>query len=101
MADQSDLAGDLLRGGKEIALVLYGDDSEEAVRRLYHEQDRWPVFQLDRNGVLFALKSRLLAFIANKSAEAEARILAAAKPAPMPKPPKSGSPLRARRRRAA
>ena len=98
MADQSDLAGDLLRGGKEIALVLYGDDSEEAVRRLYHEQDRWPVFQLDRNGVLFALKSRLLAFIANKSAEAEARILAAAKPAPMPKPPKSGSP---RRRRAA
>jgi hypothetical protein len=95
MADQSDLAGELLRGGREIALVLYGDDSPEAVRRLYHEQDQWPVFQLDDNGMLFALKSRLLAFLTNKSAEAEARILAAAKPAPMPKPPKP------RRRRAA
>jgi len=98
MADQSDLAGDLLRGGREIALVLYGDDSPEAVRRLYHEQDQWPVFQLDDNGMLFALKSRLLAFIANKSAEVEARLFAAAKSAPMPKPPK---PLKARRRRRA
>jgi len=88
MADPSDLAGDLLRGGRQIALVLYGDDGPEAVRRLYHEQKLWPVFQLDDCGVLYALKSRLLAFIANKSAEAEARILAATKTAPVPKPPK-------------
>jgi|SRR6516164_10764638 hypothetical protein len=99
MADQSDLAGDLLRGGKQIALVLYGNDSPEAVRRLYHEQHLWPVFQLDDCGVLYALKSRLLAFVASKSSEAEARILAAAKPAKPPKP--APMPLRARRRRRA
>jgi hypothetical protein len=100
MADQSDLAGDLLRGGKQIARVLYNDDSPEAVRRLYHEQRLWPVFQLDENGVLYASRSRLLAYIAGKSAEAEAKAeahrLAGTKPTPISKPPKPR-----RRRRAA
>jgi hypothetical protein len=61
MIDRIGLGGDLLRGAREIALVLYNDDSPKAVRRFYHEASRWPVFQLDENGLFYALKSRLLA----------------------------------------
>jgi hypothetical protein len=78
MSDQRDLAGDLLRGAKVIAMEIYGANDEKAVRRLYHEQANWPVFQLDDAGVLYALRSRLRAHLEAKSAEKEARIAAAA-----------------------
>jgi aspartate oxidase len=79
MSDQRDLAGDLLRGAKVIAMEIYGANDEKAVRRLYHEQANWPVFQLDDAGVLYALRSRLRAHLEAKSAEKEARIAAASK----------------------
>jgi hypothetical protein len=78
MPDQPDLADDLLRGAKVIAKEIYGEDDRKAIRRLYHEQDRWPIFQLDESGVFFALRSRIRAHLQAKSAEKEARIAAAA-----------------------
>jgi hypothetical protein len=84
MSDQFDLADDLLRGGKVIAKEIYGKDDRKHIRRLYHEQDSWPVFQLDDTGVLYALRSRLRAHLEAKSAEKEARIAAAAKTTPAP-----------------
>jgi hypothetical protein len=81
MSDQLDLATDLLRGGRVIAKEIYGKDDPKHIRRLYHEQGNWPVFQLDDSGVLYALKSRLRAHLQAKSAEKEARIAAAAEEA--------------------
>jgi hypothetical protein len=98
MSDQPDLAGvhgDLCRGAKEICLEIYGVDDEPTVRRLYHEQDRWPVFKLDESGVLYALRSRIKAHLLAKSMEKEAAIAAAVKsPAP------NAAPLKRRRRKA-
>src|SRR5262245_50516400 len=97
MADQSDLAADLLHGGREIALAIYGSADRATLRRLYHEQDRWPIFKLDNSGVLYALRSRIQAHLAAKSAEKEAQILAAAQAAPARKAAKA----KPRRRRPA
>jgi hypothetical protein len=79
MVDQANLADDLLRGAQAIAQEIYGSNDEPTVRRLYHEQDRWPIFKLDDTGVLYALRSRLKAHLIAKSQEKEARIAAAAK----------------------
>jgi hypothetical protein len=79
MSDQFDLADDLLRGGKVIAKEIYGKDDRKHIRKIYHEQNKFPIFQLDDSGVLYALKSRLRAHLEAKSAESEARIAAAAK----------------------
>jgi hypothetical protein len=68
---------DLLRGAGAIAIELYGADTPANRRRLYHEQDRWPLFRLDSDGVFYALRSRLRAFVEAKSAEREAEIAAA------------------------
>jgi hypothetical protein len=78
MSDQLDLADDLLRGGKVIAKEIYGEDDRKAVRRLYHEQAKWPIFQLDDTGFLYALRSRLRAHLEAKSTEKEAYIAAGA-----------------------
>jgi hypothetical protein len=85
LADRPNLAADLLRGAGEIALVIYGSDDKATRRRLYHEQDKWPVFQLSENGILFALRSRIQALVEAKSAAKEAQILAATKAALAPK----------------
>ena len=100
MVDRSDLADDLLRGCSEIALVVYGKKDKATVRRLYHEQDRWPIFKLDDSGVFYALRSRIEAQLAAKSAEKEAQILAAAQAASARKAarPKPQSRRRARSR---
>ena len=79
MSDQRDLAADLVRGGKVLAKEIYGHDDPKHIRKLYHEQDRFPIFQLDDSGVLYALRSRLRAHLEAKSAEKEGRIAAAAK----------------------
>jgi hypothetical protein len=73
----ANLSSDLLRGAAQIAAEIYGDSGRKAQRRLYHEQDRWPVFRLDDTGVLYALRSRLRAHLEMKSIEVEARIVAA------------------------
>jgi hypothetical protein len=72
----SSMESDLLRGAGAIAIVLYGEDTPSTRRRLYHEQNNWPLFRLANDGVLYALKSRLHAFLAAKSAEREAAIAA-------------------------
>ena len=98
MSDQPDLAvvhGDLLRGAKEICLEIYGVDDEPTIRRLYHEQARWPVFKLDDSGVLYALRSRIRAHLLAKSMEKEAIIAAAAK-----SPTPNAVPSKRRRRKA-
>jgi hypothetical protein len=69
---------DLLRGAGQICIELYGADTPANRRRLYHEQDRWPLFRLEDDGVFYALRSRLRAFVEAKSAEREAQIAAAA-----------------------
>jgi hypothetical protein len=85
MADQS--AGEpLLRGGQRLALEIYGDDSEEAVRRFYNEADQWPVWKMNRGGPYYGLSSRIQAAKAARSAEKEAQIaMAAAKGLSAPK----------------
>jgi hypothetical protein len=88
MSDQLDLADDLLRGGKNLAKEIYGKDDPKHVRKIYHEQDKWPIFQLDDSGVLYALRSRLRAHLEAKSAEKEARIAAAAAGKTTPAPPR-------------
>jgi hypothetical protein len=79
MSDQLDLSDDLLRGGKVIAKEIYGKDDRKHIRKIYHEQNKFPIFQLDDSGVLYALRSRLRAHLEAKSAEKEARIAAASK----------------------
>ena len=70
------LKDDLLRGARRIARELYpADESEKALRRVYNEQHRWPIWSED--GVLFALRSRLRAHAEAKSAQREAEIAAA------------------------
>src|SRR5262245_2661481 len=90
MTDQPDLADDLLRGGEALAREIYGSTDPAAVRRIYHEQARWPIFKLDDTGVLYGLRSRISAHLAAKSAEKEAQMAAAAKEAALkaakPKP---------------
>jgi hypothetical protein len=71
-------ASDLLRGAGAIVTELYGADTPANRRRLYHEQDGWPLFRLEDDGVFYALRSRLRAFVEAKSAEREAQIAAAA-----------------------
>ncbi len=98
MPDQPDLASDLLRGARAIAEEIYGpseteDESKKKARRLYHEQDRWPVFRPDDTGILYALKSRLRAHLHAMSIAREAEI-AAAKTAVKP----TTQPQRRRRR---
>jgi hypothetical protein len=81
------LRNDLIRGAGKIADELYPvpDDivdekerekeREKAKRRVYNEQDRWPIWSED--GVLFALRSRLRAHAEAKSRQREAEIAAA------------------------
>ena len=72
MADHSEVAGDLLRGAAAIAVELYGSDGNKEVRRVYHEQKRWPIFRLDEKGILYALRSALRSHVAAKAALAAA-----------------------------
>ena len=92
--NKPDLAGDLLRGAKAIAREIYGSDAQEDMRRLYHEQDRWPIFQLDDSGSFYALKSRLRAHLVAMSAAKEAAIAVASKTTGKP----AAQPPRRRRR---
>jgi hypothetical protein len=102
MADPTDLAADLLTGGADICTDIYGNAEKQTLRKFYYEVSlgRWPVFRLDNDShsVLYALRSKLRAHIAAKTAEREAKMLAlaAAKAASASKPSKSR-----RRRRAA
>jgi hypothetical protein len=83
-----------LRGGRPIARIIYNDDSRTAVRRLYNEMDRLPVFQLTPRGPLYAFESRLLKHLEMLSSAKEQEIAeaamraAAAPPAAQLKPPK-------------
>jgi hypothetical protein len=98
MSDPIDPAADLLRGAKEIALAIYGKDDQATVRRVYYEQDRWPIFRLDDTGVLFALRSRIAAHTRNQSLALESRLVAGkVRDSQRPMPVKS----RRRRRSAA
>jgi len=94
MADRSDLAADLLTGGAEICTDIYGRADKSTLRRFYYEVacGRWPVFRLDNdsNSVLYALRSKLRAHVEAKTAERQAKMLAAAKAASVSKPPKAG-----------
>jgi hypothetical protein len=105
MADRSDLAADLLTGGKEICTDIYGDAEKSTLRRFYYEvaQGRWPVFRLDNDShsVLYALRSKLREHIETKTAERRARLLAAKKAASVSKPPKARRRRRARSSAAA
>jgi hypothetical protein len=100
-AAKTNAEGDLLRGGKPIARVAYNDDSPKAVRRLYAEMARLPVFQLTPRGPLFAFRSRLLKHFEALSLAKEQQIVeaamrtAAALPTAQPKTPK---PARAQKR---
>jgi hypothetical protein len=77
-ANKSALVDDLLDGGAQICLELYGAATRADLRRLYHQRDQLPIFQLDNSGRFYALRSRLRAHLEAKSAEKEARIAAAA-----------------------
>jgi len=114
MADQSGLRGKLLRGARRIAQViypeLYADDDEAAIRKLYVEQDRYPIFQLGDNTELLALEDRLIAFLESHSSAAEVKAelaVSESKAAPLPSPPlkatsvRKEAPPKARRRRRA
>jgi len=101
MADQTGLRGRVLRGARGIAPLIYPElfkdkkpkAIKKAIRKLYTEWRRYPIFQLGDNTELLALEDRLLSFLEAKSAAAE---LAAAEPkAAFPPLPK------ARRRRRA
>jgi hypothetical protein len=99
MADPSDLAADLLSGGAAICTVVYGQADKVTLRKFYYEvsRGRWPVFRLDNdsNSSLYALRSKLRAHVEAKTAEREARMLAADKVAAVRKT----TPSRSRRRR--
>jgi hypothetical protein len=69
------LAGDMLEGAEEIAEFLFGADPDptarrQRMRRVYHltsqvpPAERLPVFKIA--GLLFARKSRLIAWIAER-----------------------------------
>jgi hypothetical protein len=101
------LKNNLLRGAGQISEEIYpvpDDLSEEkkekerekAKRRVYNEQDRWPIWS--ENGILFALRSALLAHAQAKSRQREAEIAAAQLEA---RQPQSRSPPTPRRRRVA
>jgi|HubBroStandDraft_6_1064221.scaffolds.fasta_scaffold814944_2 hypothetical protein len=77
-AETPTTTSDLLRGAGQICIELYGTDTPANRRRLYHEAPRWPLFRLEDDGVFYALRSRLRAFVEAKSAEREAQIAAAA-----------------------
>jgi hypothetical protein len=100
MADQPGLRGKLLRSGRQIAPLVYPELFEKnpiaAIRKLYNEWPRYPIFQLGDNTELLALEDRLLSFLEARSAAAEvAAELAASDPkAALPPPPK----VRRRRR---
>jgi hypothetical protein len=103
MADPTDLAADLLTGGADICIDIYGNAEKPTLRKFYYEvsRGRWPVFRLDNDShsVLYALRSKLRAHVEAKTAEREARMLAAEKVAAVRKvtPPKA---RRRQRRRA-
>jgi hypothetical protein len=93
----------MLRGAPAISTFMFGDDTDENVRKVYYEasKKRWPIFR-DGN-LLCALKDRMNAAVEAKSAEAEAQVAAAAaaasdkeKQAAIPKLPR-----RQKRRRTA
>jgi len=76
----------LLRGAQQIADYLYPvpkdldekkrkKEEEKAKRRVYNEQDRWPIWS--ENGVLFALRPALDAHAQAKSRQREAELAAA------------------------
>jgi hypothetical protein len=75
---------DLMRGAERIAAFIYQDDSPQAVRRLYHEASRLPVFQNVKGGPLHALKSRLLKHFEALSIVKERQIAEAAQPPAAP-----------------
>src|SRR5262245_46615856 len=85
MADQSDLAADLLTGGGNICVEVYGNKDKATLRRFYYEVScgRWPVFRLDNDthGVFYALRSQIRAHLEAKRAEHAAKVLAAKKAA--------------------
>jgi hypothetical protein len=100
MTDRGDQFDNMLRGAPAISTFMFGDDTDENVRKVYYEasKKRWPIFR-DGN-LLCALKDRMNAA---KSAEAEAQVAAAAaaasdkeKQAAIPKLPR-----RQKRRRTA
>jgi hypothetical protein len=101
MTDQLDLADDLLRGAAAIAQEIFGTSSRKAQRKVYHLQSQLPVFQLDEDGTLYALRSRLQDHFKARSFEKEQRIAAAAvvkpvvKTAPL-KPPQRRRSIAAR-----
>jgi|SRR6516165_880527 hypothetical protein len=101
MAEQTGPRGKLLRGWRPLTLLIYGDDSPHARRKLYTEWRRYPIFQLGDNTELLALEDRLVSFLEARSAAAE---VAAELAAPAPKtasPPPPKAPLKSRRRRRA
>ena len=74
-----------LRGGKPIARVFWAS-SRKAVRRLYNEMDRLPVFQVTPRGVLYAFESRLLKHLEMLS-DAKEQEIAKATMGALPTPP--------------
>ena len=101
------LKDDLLRGAGQISEEIYpvpdnmseaerDKAKEKAKRRVYNEQDRWPIWSED--GVLFALRSALHAHAQAKSRQKEAELAAAQLEG---RQPQSRSPPKSRRRRAA
>jgi hypothetical protein len=107
MADQTGPRGKLLRGARRIAQVIYPElyiaDDKAAIRKLYVEQGRYPVFQLGRGDTeLLALEDRLLSFLESHSRAAEAKAELAVSEAVAPPPSKTAlSPKAASVRKAA
>ncbi|MGJ0505760.1 MAG: DNA-binding protein [Methylocystis sp.] len=68
MAQENNIAGDVLDGADEIAVFLFGDPKKR--RRVYHliERGELPVFRLGAG--IHARKSVLLAFIAEREVRA-------------------------------
>jgi len=101
------LKNDLLRGARMIAEEIYpvpdtvtGEqrerEEEKAKRRVYNEQDRWPIWSED--GILFALRSALHAHAQAKSRQKEAELAAKQLEG---RQPQFGSSPKPRRRRVA
>jgi hypothetical protein len=106
MADQPGLRGKLLRSGDQIAPLVYPElykkDSRAAIRKLYNEWRRYPIFQLGDNTELLALEDRLLSFLEARSAAAEvaAELAASESKAALPSPLKGAPPKGSKHRRA-
>jgi hypothetical protein len=99
MADQFGPRGKLLRGAREIAPLVYpklsSDNPLAAIRKLYNEWRRYPIFQLGDDTELLTLEDRLLSFLEARSAAAEvAAELAAPAPKAVPPPPPKARPRR-------